>query len=125
MMCSVPYILRSGTALFPWGWMASALYLGSAAAGAAQILIRDRNDRQLLAELQEHVAALTHGELPLPQTVAAAARKLVDATEQGACSISELEPASSNSNWASPMPRAVMPRPSSKESPTATRKFRR
>jgi signal transduction histidine kinase len=82
MMCSVPYILRSGTALFPWGWMASALYLGSAAAGAAQILIRDRNDRQLLAELQEHVAALTHGELPLPQTVAAAARKLVDATEQ-------------------------------------------
>jgi two-component system phosphate regulon sensor histidine kinase PhoR len=65
-----------------WGWLATALYLASAAAGAAQILVRDRSDRRLLAELQEHIAALTHGDLPLPDTLPAAARKLVDLTEQ-------------------------------------------
>jgi signal transduction histidine kinase len=83
MLCGTPYILNAGAASSLWAWLASGLYLTSAAAGAAQIIFRDRDDRRLLAEVQEHIAALTPGDLPLPDSLPAAARKLVDLTEQG------------------------------------------
>jgi signal transduction histidine kinase len=82
MLCSTSFIMRGGTALNPWGWLASTLYVASAVSGAARILVRDRRDKRFLAELQEHIAALTHHDLKLPETVADAARKLVDVAEQ-------------------------------------------
>jgi signal transduction histidine kinase len=79
LLFSGPTLLGSG----PMGWTAETFYICSAAAGLGQIVMRSRAQRRLLADLQEHEAAL-HPEAAdhPPATVEAATRAIVDSAER-------------------------------------------
>ena len=72
----------------PWGWLAAGFYLASAASGISRLAIRYRQYRHLLAELQEHIAALNPATKPATSR-AVAARLLVDAAEKRASDAAE------------------------------------
>ena len=79
LLFSGPTLLGSG----PLGWTAETFYICSAAAALGHIVIRSRAQRRLLADLQEHEAAL-HPEASdhPPATVEAATQAIVNSAER-------------------------------------------
>lgn len=79
LLFSGPTLLGSG----PLGWTAETFYICSAAAALGQVVMRSRAQRKLLAELQEHEAALhpDAAQTP-PTTIETAAKALVDSAER-------------------------------------------
>lgn len=83
VVCGSIFVWQSSATLLPWGWFAAGYYAASVTSGIAALVVRHRRDRLLLAELQEHLAALNPAITP-PISLATAARLLVDAVEKRA-----------------------------------------
>ena len=65
------------------GWAAEGLLICGVAAAAGQAAKKNRDERRLLADLQEHYAALRpEGAAMPPTSIGAAARAIVDSAEQ-------------------------------------------
>jgi signal transduction histidine kinase len=79
LLFSGPTLLGSG----PLGWTAETFYICSAAAALGQVVMRSRAQRKLLAELQEHEAALhpDAAQSP-PTTIESATKAIVDSAER-------------------------------------------
>jgi len=77
LLCSGPGLLSFD----PLGWIAQTLYIFSAAAALGQVLMRSRRTRKLIAELQEHLAALNPGAGAPPESIEATARAIVNSAE--------------------------------------------
>jgi signal transduction histidine kinase len=88
VLCGSAFAWQSTAALTPWGWLAAGSYFASAIFGIVGLVTRHRRDRQLLADFEEHLAALNPSIRP-PGNIAVAARLLVDVAERRAAFAAE------------------------------------